>query len=325
MTQAIINSQYIKRILELHEQNPDRKLFHAAVGPILANMANDKAFMGEVIKRNFDDTGFLNQIWSGYNIPFFYIFENDFINIKIHLFPPHPEKLEHIAAHCIHHHNNYMLTTYAFFGQGYETILFEKDLNVDQESGEAKLKMRDNFKQSEKNPHLIDAWEPHVVFIPQDLSATLIMWTPDKVRLTDNLRNNPILKAAKRPLRKLIHTLGFAHKFGISSSVVHQFYVEDAKFKIIEEEKYFSKTKADKGTLVNEYSAKMIFAFIQRSGLFKEDYFRPKLSQKAFPEYYKTQIQAILGGVEIGDVYHRTEINIPNKSYTKQDIIKASS
>ena len=26
-----------------------------------------------------------------------------------------------------HHHNNYMLTTYAAFGSGYETMLFEKD------------------------------------------------------------------------------------------------------------------------------------------------------------------------------------------------------
>jgi len=89
-------------------------------------MSSDDDFMKEVIKRNFKDQGFLNQVWTGYNIPFLYIFENDFINLKIHLFPPHPEKKEHVAAHCIHHHNNYMLTTYAFFGGGYETCLFRK-------------------------------------------------------------------------------------------------------------------------------------------------------------------------------------------------------
>ena len=84
MTPEIINSTYVRQVLALHEEFPDRKVFHEKVGSVLKAMAQDKSFMRDVVKRNFDDEGFLAQQWSGYNIPFLYIFENDFVNIKIH-------------------------------------------------------------------------------------------------------------------------------------------------------------------------------------------------------------------------------------------------
>ncbi len=320
MTPEIINSPYIKQIVALHTQFPERKLFHEKAAPILKQMAEDKEFMKHVIVRNFDDDGFLSQQWTGYNIPFLYIFENEHINIKIHLFPPHPQKREHVAAHCIHHHNNYLLTTYAFFGTGYETILFAKDFVIDAKTKEVNLKVKENFHQQQRNPHLVDAWEPHIVFIPQDLSATLVMWTPDKVRSTDNLRSNPVLKALKVPLRKVIQFLGLAQNLGISLANTHQFYANKGKFFAIEEEEYFSATKAERGPIVNEYSAKMIFAFLQRSGLFLSEYFEGKLHNSNFPEYYKPLIKFVLEGGKVEDVYHRTELNIPISTYSKTDI-----
>ena len=80
MNSKIENSSHIKEILQLHEDFPDRNDFHLKVGSALKKMAEDKGFMQEVVKRNFDDAGFLKQKWSGYNIPFLYIFENDFLS-----------------------------------------------------------------------------------------------------------------------------------------------------------------------------------------------------------------------------------------------------
>lgn len=322
---SIENSAYIRKIEALHREFPDRLQFHAAVGEMYKTMSGDVEFMRAVIRRNFDDAGYLDQEWSGYNIPFFFVYETAHYNIKIHIFPPHPEKTPEIAAHCIHHHNNYLLTTYAFFGSGYETILFDKNVPVNEAKGTAELKMRDNFKQVERNPHLIPAWEPHIVFIPEELSATLILWTPDKVRGTDSFRQAGALKKFKAPLRKVIQALGLADSMGISREKTYQFYPMGNEFRIIDEQEYFAPTKAEKGAAVNEYSANMIFAFLQRSGLFEPEYFRGKLEDPAFPEYYKKQINKILSGEQLPDVYHRTEINIPNKTYNKKDIFKASA
>lgn len=325
MNPKIENSPHIVEILKLHEAFPDRNEFHLKVGNVLKKMASDKDFMREVVKRNFDDAGFLKQKWSGYNIPFLYIFENDFLNIKVHLFPPLESKKEHIAAHCIHHHNNYLLTTYAFFGTGYETILFDKKITDAGEKDQVKIEISENFKQTERNPHTVDSWQPHIVFAPQDLSATLLIWTPDKVRSTDTLRNVSFIKAFKTPLRKLIQTLGLESTFGIAEAATYQWYVKDKKFYRIQEEAYFSKTKAEIGPEIDDYSSQMIFAFLQRAELFDADYFAHRMKDPSFPKYYSKHIKEIIAENAIADVYHREEINIPNKGYTKADIIAAAN
>ena len=197
-----------------------------------------------------------------------------------------------------------MLTTYAFFGTGYETILFGKNIE-DVEGDHVRMGISENFKQSERNPHTVDAWEPHVVFAPQDLSATLLIWTPDKVRTTDSLRNVSFIKAFKKPLRKLIQTFGLESKFGIAEAATYQWYVNNNKFYRIEEETYFSKTKAEKGPEINDYSAQMIFAFLQRAELFDIQYFKAKVENGSLPKYYEKHIKDVMDGEKLGDVYHR--------------------
>jgi hypothetical protein len=210
------------------------------------------------------------------------------------LFPPEKEKRNNIAAHCIHHHNNYMLTTNAFFGSGYETFLFEKNPKVFEETKELDMKITRHFHQKDVNPSTIDSWEPHMVFIPEELSATILIWTPDIKRKTDNLRRNPILKYFKKPIRWTIYKMGLINKFGI----------------------------AEKGPEVDNYSAQMIFAFIQRAGLFDESFFNE--NRDNIPTYYHQFIDMIAAGEQIPDVYHRTEINIPQKTYYKEDVLRAS-
>lgn len=323
MQNILEQSGHIQKLLELDKTVSDRREFHRLVAPLLLEMGKDKAFLKEIVRRNFMDEGYLRQEWSGYNIPFLYVYENEHFNLKIHLFPPEKENRDNIAAHCIHHHNNYMLTTNAFFGSGYESILFEKNPVPDPKTLSVELKISRHFHQKDWNPSTVDSWEPHVVFIPERLSATLLIWTPDKKRSTDNLRQNPLLKAVKGPLRWFIHKLNLSSRFGIAEEKTYQFYPDPAGkgFKGIEESEYFAPTKAQKGPLVDEYSAQMIFAFIQRAGLFDADFF--KSVRQGLPVYYHKFIDMILAGIDIPDVYHRTEINIPQKTYYREDILKA--
>jgi hypothetical protein len=313
----------IKKLLKLEHETPDRTEFHELVKPLLLELGSNKDFLKEVVKRNFSDDGFLKQEWSGYNIPFLYVYETEHFVLKLHLFPPDKEKRDNLAAHCIHHHNNYMLTTNAFFGSGYETILFEKNPQVKNDSLEVDMKITRHFHQKDQNPHTVDSWEPHVVFIPQALSSTLLIWTPDKKRTTDNFRQNPLLKAVKKPLRWFIHRLGLTKQIGIAAEKTYQFYPNPngKGYKGIEESEYFAPTKAEKGPNVDAYSAQMIFAFIQRADLFDEAFFKEQKNN--IPKYYHPFINMIANGETILDVYHRTEINVPQKTYYREDVLKA--
>src|ERR1700752_1624562 len=160
------NNIYIKQIIQLNQELLDRYQFHKQASELLVKAANDKSFWEEVFKQNLTDKGYLQRKWTMYEIPFFYVYECDDFHIKVHLFVPLKSYASNIAASAIHHHNNYLLTTYAAFGSGYETMLFEKDLQVDPETKEAKLKIRKHFHQKDEPVHLIDAWEPHVVINP---------------------------------------------------------------------------------------------------------------------------------------------------------------
>lgn len=325
--EEIKNHPYIKELLDLENKHADRHEFHNLTKTLLLKMGTDKEFLKAVVKRNFNDPGYLTQEWSLYNIPYFHVYETDDFILKVHFFPTVENWKPGIAAHAIHHHNNYMLTTNAFFGSGYESLLFDKNVNTDNKTMSTKMQINKHFHQKDWNPSLVDAWEPHVVFVPEKFSATMLIWTPDKKHVTDALRNVGILKAIKGPLRRIIQGLGLADRFGISHGKTYQYYTApDGKdFIAIEEGEYFAPTKAAKGPEVDAYSMQLVFSFIQQAGLVDKAYLTDLLDRKATPNYYKPWIKMILNDELIPDVYHRDEINIPQKGYTIQDIFKASN
>lgn len=328
MSQHIIKDHpYITELLEMEKQFYDRYRFHESVKPLLLKMGADKEFLKLVVQRNLDDQGYLDQEWSAYNIPYFLIYETDDFILKIHLFPPAEKYVPGIAAHAIHHHNNYILTTNAFFGSGYESILFDKLVITDPQTLRTRMTIRRRFHQKDWNPSMVDAWEPHIVFLPETLSATLLIWTPERKRPTDTLRNLGLLKAMKRPLRRLIQTFGMEVAFGIAKGNTYQYYTApDGKgFMAIEEDKYFAPSKAKKGTEINDKSMQLLFSFLQRAGIADKDYLKQRLEKPGLPEYYRKWIHMVLNDEPIPDVYHTTEINIPQKTYTLDDIVRAAA
>jgi hypothetical protein len=313
-------------LVELEKQFPDRKIFHENVKELLLRMGADADFIKQVVKRNLDDAGYLNQTWSLYNIPYLHIYETDDFVLKIHLFPKARNYVPGLAAHAIHHHNNYMLTTNAFFGSGYESMLFEKDFKTSELNLETKLKVRKHFHQKDWNPSLVDAWEPHIVFVPESLSATMLIWTPDKKRSTDTLRNISILKSIKTPLRKIIQLFHLESAFGIAKAKTYQFYPHSNRnvFMAIEENDYFSASKAAVGKEIDNYCMQILFGFIQKGNFTDFEYLTDFVSRANTPDYFKFWVTKILNKELIEDAFHRDEINIPQKNYTITDIIRCS-
>jgi hypothetical protein len=318
---------YIQELLVMEAANPDRYAFHEKVKPLLLKMGSDQAFLQQVIRRNFDDLAYLTQTWSLYNIPYFHVYETDDFVLKIHLFPGAENYVPGIAAHAIHHHNNYILTTNAFFGSGYESILFDKEVKTDDSTLRTKMRVNKHFHQKDWNPSMVDAWEPHIVFIPEKLSATMLIWTPEKKRATDTLRNVKLLKLVKMPLRKLIQWFKLESTFGIAKGKTYQYYAapDGNGFMAIEEEHYFAPTKAANGESARSYCMQILFSFLQKSGLADTAYFTELMQRESTPAYYKPWLEKMVAGETIPEAYHRTEINIPQKTYTLEDILQAAS
>lgn len=315
---------FIQKVIKLNQDIPDRKEFHTQVAKLLPEMAEDKNFWNDVFKQNLMDKGYLQRKWSMYEIPFFYVYENDDFYIKVHLFVPLKSGATNIAASAIHHHNNYLLSTYAAFGSGYETMLFEKNISVNRETKEVNLKIRESFTQAQRKLHLVDSWEPHVVVNPASLSATLVLWTPDRKRNTDALRSNPFFKSLKIPLRKIIYALGLDKKVGIAAKETYQFYTNNNKFIAIQEDVFFAPTRAQMGPEVDDYSIQTIFAFMQRMGFRDMDFLKQVKQSSDTPEYFHKWIDKILNGEEIEDTYAKEHINIPGGIMTVEDILAAN-
>ncbi len=319
------NNSYVKQIIRLNSEINDRHEFHKRSAPILVKMGKDKYFWDEVFRHNLNDKGFLQREWTMYEIPFFYVYENDDFYIKVHLFVPLKDYKPKIAASAIHHHNNYLLSTFAAFGSGYETMLFEKEIEINPDSKETKLRIRKQFTQEAEPIHLVDSWEPHVVINPTSLSATVVLWSPDKKRTTDSLRSNPVLKAFKTPLRKLIYALGMDKQIGIAAKETYQFYVKENKFYAVLEDEFFAPTRAQSGPEVDDYSIQTVFAFMQRKGFDDKEFLKTLKQCTDVPKYYHKWIDMILNGQPIPDTFAKEQINIPGGKMTVEDILKANN
>lgn len=318
-------NKYIEKVNALNEKFIDRKAFHKHTEALLVEMGKDKEFWFDVFKQNLVDKGYLNREWTMYDIPFLYVYENSDFYLKIHLFVPLSTYESGIVASAIHHHNNYLLTTFAAFGSGYETMLFEKHIVTNPDTKITRLKIREHFTQQERPVHLIDAWEPHVVINPTSLSATLVLWSPDKKRKTDKLRSLYFLKAIKKPLRWLIYRLGLDKKVGIASEETNQYYAEDAKFYAISEDEYFAPTRNQKGPEVDNYSIQTVFAFMQRMGFDDLEFLNGLLANQDVPQYYHKWIKCLINKETIPDTFAKDKINIPRKRMTVEDIINANN
>ncbi len=323
MQEQLENHEYIREILSLEKKYPDRQEFHAHAGPVLSRMGQDDDFLRKVIKRNFEDQGYLNQKWSLYNIPFFYIYETADFNLKIHMFPGMRNFVRGTAAHCIHHHNNYILTTTAIFGSGYEAMLFDKEIFMDPVTLVTKLSLYKDFNQDDEPVHTVDAWQPHLVYNPRTFSATLQLWTPDEKRVTDSLRTNPVLKAIKSPLRKIIYSFGLEKRFGIAAQKTYQWYPEGDHFKGIEEDAYFAPTRNAVGPEVNTYSMQTVFYFLQQKGLIDNELLSRMKNNPGVPSYYLPFIEKALKNEMVEETYCKETINIPQGTYSRQDVFNA--
>jgi hypothetical protein len=206
---------YISQLDNCFDLN-DRYESHKQAAPILLAMAKDRSILYEIISNNIvsDKTFTLKK--QGPVIGFDIVIKRNY-TFSAHCFFPLPDRAEDVSHNWIHHHDHSLLTSVNAFGdKGYSSFLFNKDYKYDEANNKiTNLKIEREFNHPLHNVEFIDAFIPHVVFLPEDLMITYALWSFDYVIKADWIRSNPIAQAFKTPIKKLISLFGAMEKMQI--------------------------------------------------------------------------------------------------------------
>lgn len=313
----------INDLRKLSDEVEDRRQFHEAAKSLLHAMSEPE-FIAYIFEKNLNDSKYLTRAWSTYEIPFLYIDETNQYYTKYHVFPPVKSRDTEKAANIVHHHNNYLLTSFTVQGPGYHTMHFAKDVR-ELDGNEVELKIEKDFFHGNSEFSLVDSYEPHIVFNMDKLTTTLVLWSPDQKHLTDGLRNHPLIKPFKKPIIAMINALKLNRAVGVSDAKVYQWYVQDGKSYRILEEDYFGMYKAVLGPEIDEFFTQAVSLFVQQSGYNNQEFLRSKMSDVSTPSHWKKWLGYLLDGNTIPEVFGKEEINVPRKKITKEEVRLACS
>lgn len=321
MFEPLKKNSLVSEIIGLSDAFSDRMEFHKKSHPIMRKMG-EIDFLSEVFETNLKDEGYLKRKWSNYEIPFLYVYENNHFYIKYHIFPPVKSGDTEKAANIIHHHNNYLLSSFTLFGPGYHTCHFGKEIN-ETADGKVDMSLTKDFFHGHGEINIVESWEPHIVFNMADTTTTLVLWSLDKKLPTDGLRNHPLVKPFKKVIIAIIHALGLDKKVGVAPKGVKQYYVEDGKVLSITEEDYFATYKEQLGDEVSKNYVQAVCHFVQRMGYKNDAFVEQMLTKSDLPMAWKTWLPYLLTGESIPPLYGKEEINIPKKEIRLNDLRKA--
>ena len=165
----------IEKVIKLSSELNDSLRFHKESHQILKEMGKID-FLSKVFEANLLDDFFLKTKWTSFDIPSLSIYKDNRFDIKCHIFPSPKSQDTKKAAYLIHHHMDYMLSSYVFFGEGYHTIQFDKVIKTNSD-GTFNMKISKDFFHSTGEINILDSWSPHVIFNTPKTTATIVLWS----------------------------------------------------------------------------------------------------------------------------------------------------
>ncbi len=168
----------ISKIITLFNESKESKDFHKKSGKLLSHLS-EPFFIFKVFEINLLNESFLFKKWKTTEIPKLSIYEDENISIDIHFFSPSKNSSPNEAAYLIHHHQNYILSSYVHYGRGYHTLEFEKDIKKNSSSN-FHLRIDKDFFHRNGNLNMLDSFKPHVVFNVEDFTSTIVLWSQNK-------------------------------------------------------------------------------------------------------------------------------------------------
>lgn len=283
----------ISKIIQLSNELEDSLIFHKKSQFILKKMGK-LDFVSEVFESNLLDNLFLKRKWTSFDIPHLPVYTNDDIDLKYHIFLPPKSKNTEMASYLIHHHMDHTLSSYVFFGEGYHTIQFNKEITANSD-GTFNMRISKDFFHANSEINILDSWSPHVIFNVPKTTTTLVLWSKS---------NNSDMGINKR----------------------ENYYPDKGNFmKISDEEFVIEAKKEDDYDENSDNHIQAICYFMQEIGYKNTSFLKRIIQSSDLPVTWKKWLSLLLSDNVIHAPYFDDEINILKKQISIADIRNANS
>ena len=283
----------ISKIIQLSNELEDSLIFHKKSQFILKKMGK-LDFVSEVFESNLLDNLFLKRKWTSFDIPHLPVYTNDDIDLKYHIFLPPKSKNTEMASYLIHHHMDHTLSSYVFFGEGYHTIQFNKEITANSD-GTFNMRISKDFFHANSEINILDSWSPHVIFNVPKTTTTLVLWSKS---------NNSDMGINKR----------------------ENYYPDKGNFMKISDEEFVNEAKKEDDYDENsDNHIQAICYFMQEIGYKNTSFLKRIIQSSDLPVTWKKWLSLLLSDNVIHAPYFDDEINILKKQISIADIRNANS
>lgn len=185
----------VDKIITIEKEIGNGINFHKKISKEITEFSKFK-LVASVFEENIKQKSFVNKKWTSCEIPQLTIFENEKITIKYHFFLPVKNFEDQNAAYLIHHHGNNILSSHIFYGPGYKAIEFKKEI-IKQPEKSFILKINKKFRHSNGSTNILEDWTPHIISNVAEASASIALWSTQKLDKKNEVRLNYNFKNGK--------------------------------------------------------------------------------------------------------------------------------
>jgi hypothetical protein len=310
---------YIDELSVIFSGSKDNGDAHVQAKPILQEMARDREFLFEIIRKNLLDPSYLSRV-RHYPTLSLKIAETDRFTLVGNCWLPLPSRETDISFQSIHHHGNLELSTVSAFGSGYSSILFKKGFELESDSGIAHMEIAKDYQNTLYNLEFCESWQPHVVFYPAHFSITYALWASKESRVTDKLKKSPILQRIKTPLKVMLNATGLGKTLGIQKVENFDFHVKDRQIRTLKERVGY-KAGTNKNFIQN------VFYMLQEIE-FKDGEFLQSLPSRLdlkIAESISPWITRLQEGTRIRDEFEEAHLQFdPHRNLNRIDVMSAT-
>jgi hypothetical protein len=183
-----MNLDLNEKINDIINGQENEILIHKKISSLFSEISSNK-FIHEVFENNLNQIDFITKKWKSNEIPQLKIIENEKTSLYYHFFLPELTLNDKNAAYLIHHHGNNVLSSYIFFGPGYQTIEFDKKI-IKKIDNSYKLKINKDYFHKNGSSYILDSYTPHLVFNVLKPTASIVLWSSVNSNKQDDLRLN---------------------------------------------------------------------------------------------------------------------------------------
>lgn len=252
MSKSVSLQFLLNDFLKVHHAYGNGKEFHNKISAKISEFGLANIFF-EVFEQELENKKFIQKKWNSCELPQLTIYEDDDITLKYHFFIPVGATHNQNATYLIHHHGSYILTSHIFYGKGYRTIEFEKEI-LNHNDNSYSLKIKKDYFHKYGSSNLVEERIPHIIFNVSNLTASIALWTSSE----------PIIEGESR----LNYTL------------------ENDKFIGISETDFIEKVAQDQEFCYNsELHIKTVCYFMQQNG-YSNDVFLSRILREINPDSF---------------------------------------